>query len=167
MPIQLCSAPLGDRPAAGHKTLDLTTGVRILLPQPLRDMRGTGDVCCWSDRNSKPTLQYSIDPVCFLFVVPSSSGLGHRPLTSKTRVRFPLGPPDNQGVGECLPFLICCSTVPINLNSPQLSPSHFRLLFSVRPKINQFLTHIHQVRTGKGIPFHKLVNRNAKLCRYG
>ena len=29
------------------------------------------------------------------FLVPSSSGLGYRPLTSETRVRFPLGPPEN------------------------------------------------------------------------
>ena len=30
-----------------------------------------------------------------LFVVPSSSGLGHWPLTSVTGVRIPLGPPNN------------------------------------------------------------------------
>ncbi len=38
----------------------------------------------------------------YLFVVPSSSGLGYRPLTPKTGVRFPLGLPDHKkGFSQC------------------------------------------------------------------
>ncbi len=47
----------------------------------------------------------------FIHGVPSSSGLGYRPLTPKTRVRFPLGLPQSiKGLGfvKADPFLFAC-----------------------------------------------------------
>ncbi len=57
----------------GQQTLDLYAGVRILPPQPE-----------FSLENLYPDL---------FNVAPSSSGLGHRPLKAKTRIRIPSGPP--------------------------------------------------------------------------
>ena len=40
----------------------------------------------------------------FCFLVPSSSGLGHRPLTAVTRVRTSLGSPIQMAVGKTAAF---------------------------------------------------------------
>ena len=61
---------------------------------------------------------YSLFHLTFTFTpvsqVPSSSGLGHRPLTPGTRVRTPLGSPD-YFTGNQPGFKVQCSVVQISL----------------------------------------------------
>lgn len=68
-------AALGDRLVVGRRVLAPSARVRVLLPQP--------------DLN----LNFQTSNFILTFLVLSSRGPGHRPLTAETRVRISLGLP--------------------------------------------------------------------------
>lgn len=101
-----CISQLGDRPAAGRRVLAPLTEVRILVPQPSFSFTPY-----LNDR----FLSSSEEDWRGGFIrVPSSSGLGYRPLTPKTRVRVPLGlPSDIKDLEKNLwSFFVCTSLSP-------------------------------------------------------
>lgn len=57
-----------------------------------------------------------------MYEVPSSSGLGHHPLTVETRVRLPLGLPEKQTIKEF------CVTINVETNVKQIELSVYERL---------------------------------------
>ena len=96
---------LGDRPVVGRQALNLFTGVRILLPQPVSQCRMQIAKCKSQTEKNAPFHFALCLLTCARTSVPSSSGLGRWPLTPETRVRFPLGPPFKPSSPPPLPFI--------------------------------------------------------------